>query len=62
MSGSILRTHEESPVDLGKIQVFLSNSHESPQWAEPKIFGEKGENIGQYKPHVLSMTPTHKNH
>ena len=43
MSDSILETHEDSPIDIGRSQVFFFNDHESPQWTEPKIYGEKGE-------------------
>ena len=60
MSGFILETHEDSPIDLGMIQVFFFNDLDSPQWLEPKMFGRKGENMGQYKAHVVSMAPMHK--
>ena len=40
------RTHEDSPINLGKNQVFFFNESESPQWPKPKMFGEKGENMG----------------
>ena len=43
MSGSILRIHEDSTIDFGKVQVFFSNDHESPQWPKPKRFGKMGE-------------------
>ena len=43
MSGSILETHADSPIDLEKIQVFFFNERESPQWPEPKMFGKKEE-------------------
>ena len=45
MNDSILRTHEDSPIDLGKSQVFFFNDHKSPQWPEPKMFG-KGRKYG----------------
>ena len=41
MSGSILGTHDDSPIDLGKRQVFLFNENEYPQWPEPKMFGRR---------------------
>ena len=41
MSSFILGTHEDSLIDLGKIQVFLFNIHESPQWSEPNFFGKR---------------------
>ena len=62
MSGFIVGTREGSPIVLGKRQVFLFNDHESPQCPEPKMFDKKEENMGQYKTHVLSMSPMHKNH
>ena len=40
MIASILETHEDSPIDLGKRQVFFINDHEFPQWPEPKMFGD----------------------
>ena len=46
MSGSILWTHEDSPIDVEKIKVFFSNSDEYLQWTESKICREKGENMG----------------
>ena len=46
MSGSTLRTHENSPIDLGKIQVFFSNDHESAQWPERIMFWEKWRKYG----------------
>ena len=45
MSGFILGTHEDSPIDLEKSQVFFFNDHKSPQWPEPKMFGKKEENM-----------------
>lgn len=41
MSGSILGTHKDSPIDFGRIKVFFLNIHESPQWLEPKVFGKR---------------------
>ena len=45
MSGFILGIYEDSPIDIGKIQVFFFNDQEYPQWLEPKIFGKKGERV-----------------
>ena len=58
--GFILGTHEVSPIDLRRRQVFLLSDHESPQYPGPKIFGETRENMGLYKLHILSMAPTDK--
>ena len=41
MSGFILGTHKDSPIDLGKRQAFLFNDHESPQCPEPKMLGKR---------------------
>lgn len=60
MSGFILGIHEDSPIDLGNRQFFFINNQESPQW--PKMLGKKGEYMGQYKSHLLSMTPMDENH
>ena len=46
MSGSILKTYDDSPIDLGKSQLFFFNNHESPQWPEPKMFWEKRMKYG----------------
>ena len=46
MSGSIHGTHEDSPIDLGKSQVFFFNDHKSPQWPEPKMYWGKGRKYG----------------
>ena len=62
MSGFILGTHEDSRIDIGKSKFFFFNEHESRQLPELKMFGKKGENMGQYKPHVISMTPMHNNY
>ncbi len=61
MSVFILGTHEHSPIELGKRQVFFFNGHDSPQWPEPKIFWKKGKNIGKYKLHLPCLVPMHKN-
>ena len=45
MSGSILDTYEDSPIHIGKRQVFFFNDNEYPQWPEPKMFGKKGKNM-----------------
>lgn len=42
ISGFILRNHEDSPIDLEKIQVLIFNDHEYPQWTKSKMFGKKG--------------------
>ena len=62
MSSSFLETHEDSPLFLGKIQVFFFHDHKSLQWPEPKMFGGKRRNMGYYKTHVLSVVAMHKNH
>ena len=41
MSGSILGTYQDLPIDSRKRQVLFFNDHESPQWIEPKMFGKK---------------------
>ena len=56
---SNLRTHQQLG---GKVQVFLKSGLEALQWPKPTMFGEKGRNMGYYKPHVLSTVPMHKNH
>ena len=46
MSGFILGTDDDSPIDLEKRQDFFLNDHESSQWTKPKMFWQKGENMG----------------
>ena len=45
MSDFILRTHEDSPVELGKSQVFFFNDHKSTELPEPKMLDKKWENM-----------------
>ena len=44
-----------------KVQVFFNGTSRN-QLVGTYNVGQKGKNMGQYKPHVLSIVPMHKNH